>query len=231
MTEHRNTILAIVLSIIVVVGWQFFVGYPQMEKQRQDLLLKQQEHARQQPGSSQSGGAQPPVPNGSAAPGAAPSTAPTREGLVTASPHVMISTPTLNGSIDLKGARIDNLALEQYRETVDPRSPPIVLFAPSGALDAYYAEFGWVPTAATAQKMPGPDTVWKQERSGALTVDHPITLSYDNGEGLIFRRTIAVDDHYLFTLKDEVKNKSGSAVTLFPYGLISRHGTPKVLGY
>jgi len=252
MTEHRNTILAIVLSIIVVVGWQFFVGYPQMEKQRQEALLKQQEHA-QQPGSSQSGGAQPaapapqadqasqagqagqvsapPVPNGSAAPGAAPSTAPTREGLVTASPHVMISTPTLNGSIDLKGARIDNLALEQYRETVDLRSPPIVLFAPSGAPDAYYAEFGWVPTAATAQKMPGPDTVWKQEGSGALTVDHPITLSYDNGEGLIFRRTIAVDDHYLFTLKDEVKNKSGSAVTLFPYGLISRHGTPKVLGY
>jgi YidC/Oxa1 family membrane protein insertase len=244
MIEHKNTILAIVLSLIVVVGWQYFVGYPQMEKQRQEALLKQQEQAHPQPGASQTGAAQPatpapqagqvsapPVPGGAAAPGAAPSGTPTREGVVTASPRVMISTPTLNGSIDLKGARIDNLALEQYRETVDPRSPPIVLFAPSGAPDAYYAEFGWVPAAATAQKMPGPDTVWKQEGGGALTADHPVTLSYDNGDGLIFRRTIAVDDHYLFTIRDEVQNKSGSPVTVFPYGLISRHGTPKVLGY
>src|SRR5215831_9996282 len=197
MIEHKNTILAIVLSLIVVVGWQFFVGYPQMEKQRREAQLKQQEQAHLQPGSTQPGAAPPatpatpagqagqagqggqvsapPVPNGSAAPGAAPSA--TREGVVAASPRVMISTPTLNGSIDLKGARIDNLALEQYRETVDPHSPAIVLFAPSGAPDAYYAEFGWVPTAGTAQNLPGPDTIWKQEGSGPLTVDHPVTLS------------------------------------------------------
>src|SRR5262249_2294322 len=131
---------------------------------------------------------------------AAPSGAPTREEVVAASLRVMISTPTLNGSIDLKGARIDNLALEQYRETVDPNSPPIVLFAP-GIPDAYYAGFGWVPAKGTTQKVPGPDTIWKQEGDGALTVDHPVTLGYENGEGLIFRRTIAVDDHYLFTLK------------------------------
>jgi YidC/Oxa1 family membrane protein insertase len=79
--------------------------------------------------------------------------------------------------------------------------------------------------------MPGPDTVWKQDGSGALGVDHPIVLTYDNGTGLNFRRTIAVDDHYLFTIKDQVENKGGSPVTLFPYALISRHGAPKVLGY
>jgi YidC/Oxa1 family membrane protein insertase len=248
MIEHKNTILAIVLSLIVVVGWQYFVGYPQMEKQRQEALLKQQEQARSQPGASQPGTAQPatpapqagpagapPVPGGSTAPSAVPSAAPagaaTREGVIASSPRVAITTPTLNGSIALKGGRIDNLALEQYRETVDPRSPAIVLFSPSGAPDAYYAEFGWVPTAGTTQKMPGTDTIWKQEGGGALTADRPVTLSYDNGEGLIFRRTIAVDDQYLFTIKDEVENKSGGPVTLFPYALISRHGTPKVLGY
>ena len=248
MIEHKNTILAIVLSLIVVVGWQYFVGYPQMEKQRQEALLKQQEQARSQPGASQPGTAQPatpapqagaagapPVPGGTTAPSAVPSAAPsgaaTREGVIASSPRVPITTSTLNGSIALKGGRIDNLALEQYRETVDPRSPAIVLFSPSGAPDAYYAEFGWVPTAGTTQKMPGPDTIWKQEGGGALTADRPVTLSYDNGEGLIFRRTIAIDDQYLFTIKDEVENKSGSPVTLFPYALISRHGTPKVLGY
>ncbi len=137
----------------------------------------------------------------------------------------------MNGSIDLKGARIDNLSLEQYRETIDPHSPPIVLFSPSGSPDAYYAEFGWVPASGTTQKLPGPDTLWTQDGGGALSADHPVKLTYDNGEGLVFRRTIAVDDHYLFTIKDEVQNKSAAPVTLFPYGLISRHGAPKVLGY
>jgi YidC/Oxa1 family membrane protein insertase len=161
----------------------------------------------------------------------AESRAPPRDAIVAAAPHIAINTERLNGGIDLKGARIDNLSLEQYRETVDPKSPAIVLFSPSGAPDAYYAEFGWVPSAGTKQKMPGPDTVWTQDGSGALGVDHPVTLNYDNGEGLMFRRTIAVDDHYLFTIKDEVANKGATPVTLFPYALISRHGTPKTLGY
>jgi YidC/Oxa1 family membrane protein insertase len=234
MIEHRNTILAVVLSLIVVVGWQYFVGYPQMEKQRHEALLKQQEQTQQQPSAATPAPAgpqagTPPVPGAPAA--ASPSVGLTREALINASAHVAIDTPRLNGSIDLKGARIDNLALEQYRETIERDSPPIVLFSPSGAPDAYYAEFGWVPAAGTTAKLPGPDTVWKQEGSGVLGVDHPVTLSYDNGAGLIFRRGIAVDEHYLFTIKDQVENKSESPVTLFPYALISRHGTPKTLGY
>jgi YidC/Oxa1 family membrane protein insertase len=238
MFEHKNTIIAIVLSLIVVIGWQYFIGYPQMEKQRKEALLKQQEQAQLHPPAAQPAPAQPGTP---ATPGlqtGAPApanplepAANSRESIVTAGPHVAINTERLNGSIDLKGARIDNLSLEQYRETVDPNSPAIVLFSPSGAPDAYYAEFGWVPASSTKEKTPGPDTVWTQEGSGALGVDHPVTLTYDNGEGLVFRRTIAVDDHYLFTLKDEVANKSSGPVTLFPYALISRHGTPKTAGY
>ncbi|MGO9398862.1 MAG: membrane protein insertase YidC, partial [Xanthobacteraceae bacterium] len=154
-----------------------------------------------------------------------------RETVIGATPRVAIETPRLGGSIDLKGGRIDDLTLTQYRETVDPDSPPIVLFSPSGAPDAYYAEFGWEPAAGTDAAMPGPDTLWTRQGSGPLGVDHPVTLTYDNGQGLIFRRTIAVDDHYLFTIKDQVANKGSAPVTLFPYGLISRHGTPPVLGY
>ena len=241
MGDHKNTILAIVLSLIVVVGWQYFVGYPQMEKQREQALLKQQEQSQTQPGATQPNPAQPgarlaqapgagtppPLP-GTAAPSVATAS---RNAVIAASPRIAIATPTLRGSIDLKGGRIDDLSLEQYRETIDPNSPAIVLFSPSGAPDAFYAEFGWVAAAGTTAAMPGPDTVWKQEGSGALGIDHPVTLTYDNGAGLIFRRTIAVDDRYLFTLKDEVQNKGGSPVTLFPYALVSRHGTPKVQGY
>src|SRR5580658_9000529 len=242
MGDHKNTIIAIVLSLLVVVGWQYFVGYPQMEKQREQALLKQQEQGQTQPGATQPNAAQPGATPGAGASGAgtppplpgtaapAVSTA-SRDAVIAASPRITIVTPTLRGSIDLKGGRIDDLSLEQYRETIDPNSPAIVLFSPSGAPEAFYAEFGWVAAAGTTAAMPGPDTVWKQEGSGALGVDHPVTLTYDNGAGLIFRRTIAVDERYLFTLKDEVQNKGGSPVTLFPYALVSRHGTPKVQGY
>ncbi len=235
ISEHKNTILAIVLSLLVVVGWNYFIGYPQMEKQREQAQLKQ-EQAQTQPETKQPGGAQPgPAPQAPAVPSAAAplpqAQAASREAAIGATPRIAIDTPRLGGSIDLKGGRIDDLTLQQYRETVDPDSPPIVLFSPSGAPDAFYAEFGWVPASGTSMAMPGPDTVWKQEGTGKLGVNHPVTLSYDNGQGLIFTRTIAVDDHYLFTIKDTVANKSDGAVTLFPYALISRHGTPKVQGY
>ena len=238
MGEHKNTILAIVLSLLVVVGWQYFVGYPQMQRQQEQEKLKQQEQAQLKPGAAQPvqpGAIQPGAPEVPGAPNAglpaAQAQAATREAVIGATPRIAIDTPRLGGSIDLKGGRIDDLTLTQYRETIDPNSPPIVLFSPSGAPDAYYAEFGWVPATGTTAAMPGPDTVWKRDGSGPLGIDHPVTLSFDNGAGLIFKRTIAVDDHYLFTLKDEVTNKGGSPVTLFPYALISRHGAPKVLGY
>jgi YidC/Oxa1 family membrane protein insertase len=252
MSEHKNTILAIVLSLLVVVGWQYFIGYPQMERQRQEAQLKQEQQQPQtqtqpgatQSGSAQSGSAQPGTPQAGAMPptpevpgtpttgnASAQAQAASREAVIGSSPRVAIETPRLGGSINLKGGRIDDLTLTQYRETIDPASPPIVLFSPSGAPGAYYAEFGWTPATGSNAAMPGPDTVWKQQGSGALGVGRPVTLTYDNGQGLVFTRTVAVDDHYLFTVRDEVANKGGSPVTLFPYALISRHGTPQVQGY
>src|SRR4029077_6649273 len=218
MGDHKNTIIAIVLSLLVVVGWQYFVGYPQMQKQREQALIKQQEQAQTQPGATQPSPAQPgatpgagisgagtppPVP-GTAAP--AVSTA-SRDAVIAASPRVAIATPTLRGSIDLRGGRIDDLALERYPGAIEPNPPALVSFSPSGAPEAFYAEFGWVAASGTTAAMPGPDTMWKQEGSAALGINHPVTLTYDNGAGLIFRRSIKVDERYLFTLKDDVQNK------------------------
>jgi YidC/Oxa1 family membrane protein insertase len=226
MNDHKNTILAFVLSLIVVVGWEYFFAKPEMEKQAQTQQEQTQPNAAQ-PGTPVPGANVPAAPN---APSAQAVTQ-TRAAVIAASPRITIDTPRLHGSIDLKGGRIDDLSLEQYRETTDPNSPPIVLLSPSGAPDAYYAEFGWVAGSGVSQGLPGPDTVWNRDGSGALSIDHPVTLTYDNGQGLIFNRTIAVDDRYLFTIKDRVQNKSSNPVTLLPYALISRHGTPQVLGY
>ena len=241
MTDSKNTILAIALSALVLIGWQYFFALPQ-EKARQEQLQQQQQlkQTAQQPGQqapAQGGtqGAPQAVPQGAApqVPGTlgAPSASVSRADALAASPRVPIKTGSLEGSIALKGGRIDDLALIKFRETVDPKSPPIFLLSPSGTADPFYAEFGWANAAGVSLMLPGANTVWKQVGSGTLTVTNPVTLSYDNGAGLEFRRTIAVDDKYVFTLKDEVVNKGTAPVSLFPYGLISRHGTPHTLGY
>ncbi len=241
MNDQKNTLLAIVLSALVLIVWQIFVGMPQMDKQKQVQQQQTQQQQQQPPGqpapqqppgsTAPTGPAQTPagVPQPPGLPGAVPTL--TREQILAQSPRVLIETPRLSGSISLKGARIDDLSLTRYRETVDPNSPPIVLLAPSGSANPFYAEFGWSPPGGVAVKLPGPDTVWRQVGTGTLGVDRPVTLAWDNGEGLEFRRTLAVDDKYMFTLKDEVLNKGAAAVTLYPYGLISRHGLPHTLGY
>lgn len=241
MTDNRNTILAVILSGLVLIAWQYFYNVPQMEKQR----TQQQTQAELQKPTPQATPATTPqaTPGTTPQPGSTPSPSATqpasasagpvvsREAAIEASPRIKINTPTLSGSISLKGGRIDDLSLEKYRETVDPKSPPIVLFAPSQTAAPYYAEFGWVSGTGTTLRMPDATTMWQQEGSGELTPTNPLTLKYDNGEGLTFRRTIAVDERYLFTVKDEVTNASSAPVTLYPYALISRHGTPQVSGY
>src|SRR5262245_63000456 len=127
MNDPKNTLLAIVLSALVLIGWQFYFGLPQMEKQKQ---AQQQQQSQQQPGAppapgaptQQAPGTAPPAPG---QPGA-PTQTMTRESALAASPRVRIETPTISGSIALKGARIDDLSLIKYRETVDPKSPAVV---------------------------------------------------------------------------------------------------------
>jgi YidC/Oxa1 family membrane protein insertase len=238
MTDNRNTILAVILSGLVLIAWQYFYNMPQMEKQRaaqqaQSELVKPTPQA----GSTATPTATPqtgaaPSPN---APAASPATAVApvvnRDAAIAAGPRIKIDTPRISGSISLKGARIDDLALVQFRETVDPSSPAIVLFSPSGTANPYYAEFGWVPASGSTAKLPDQNTLWQQEGANSLSPNLPVTLKYDNGDGLTFHRTIAIDDRYLFTIKDEVTNVGSAPVTLYPFALISRHNTPQVAGY
>lgn len=235
MTNNRNMFIAIGLSLAILLGWQYFFGIPQAEKQRQ--LAEQQRQAQQaqtqaQPGSSTptpggvEGGAS--VPGGTVAQG--PARAMTRAQAVAASPRVAIETPRVSGSINLRGGRADDLSLNDYRETVEPNSPNIVLLEPSGAPNPFYAEFGWTSAPGANLKLPGPDTVWTAQGQ-KLTPAAPLVLTYDNGEGLLFKRTFAVDDQYMFTVKDEVENKGAAPVTLYPYALVSRHGLPHTAGF
>src|SRR6266478_6502082 len=239
MTDNRNTILAVILSGLVLIAWQFFYNMPQMEKQRaaeraQSELVKpaaQGGSTATPTATPQTGAAPSPAANAPAANQPAVAAPVSRETAIASAPRIRIDTPRVSGSISLKGARIDDLALVQFRETVDPKSPAIVLFSPSNTAEPYYAEFGWVPASGLTVKLPDQNTLWQQEGTNPLTPNIPVTLKYDNGDGLTFRRTIAIDDRYLFTVKDEVTNVGNTPVTLYPFALISRHGTPQVAGY
>jgi YidC/Oxa1 family membrane protein insertase len=208
MNDQKNTILFVVLSGLILLVWSFFF-VPQAPKNPT-----------------------PPPPPGGSVPGPAePPKQLTREEALKQSPRVTIETPRVAGSIALKGGRIDDLSLTQYRETVDPNSPAIVLLSPAGGPEPFYAEYGWLAPSGTTVKRPDANTLWTQEGSGALSVGNPVRLVFDNGEGLEFRRTFSVDDKYMFSVKDEVVNKGSAPVTLNPYGLISRHGLPHLQGY
>jgi YidC/Oxa1 family membrane protein insertase len=226
MTDQKNTLLAIALSAIVLIVWQYFYGLPQMQREAQ----KQQTQTQTQNGPTSPNG-----PRAPSVPGQVATAAPalTREQALKQSERVQIDTPSIKGSIALKGGRIDDVSLARYHETVDPQSPPIELLSPAGSPNPFYAEYGWLAdgSATKAADVPNADTIWQQESSGALTPEHPVVLTYSNPDGLKFRRTIAIDDKYLFTIKDEVTNSGAQPVTLYPYGLISRHGTPETLGY
>src|SRR5438477_333873 len=237
MTDNRNTILAVILSGLVLIAWQYFYNMPQMEKQRA-AQQAQSEMAKPAPqgGSAtpstapQTGAGSAPSANAPAQPASA-APAVSRDSAVAATPRVKIATPPLIGSISLKGARIDDLSLVQFLDTVHPTSPAIILYSPTGTAKPYYAEFVWVAASGSTVRIPDQNTVWQQEGSGSLTPSTPVTLKYDNGDGLTFRRTISIDDRYLFSIKDDVSNVGSAPVTLYPFALISRHGTPQVAGY
>jgi YidC/Oxa1 family membrane protein insertase len=234
MTDNRNTILAVILSGLVLIAWQYFYNVPAMEKQRAAQQASELVKPAPQAGTATTPQAGAPAPAANAPAASQPaSSAPVvdRDTAIASAARVKIDTPRLTGSISLKGARIDDLALVKFRETVDPASPPVVLYSPSGTANPYYAEFGWVAASGSTVKIPDYTTVWQQEGSGSLTPSTPVTLKYDNGDGLTFRRTIAIDDRYLFTIKDDVTNVGNAPVTLYPFALISRHGTPQVSGY
>ena len=143
----------------------------------------------------------------------------------TAAQRVPIDTPTLKGSISLKGARIDDLLLTQYKDTIDKNSPPIRLLSPAGTAGAYFAEFGWQDTGI---KPPSPDTVWTASGS-VLAPGKPVTLTTTNGQGQRFEIDLAVDQDYMFTVRQTVANGAAQPIKVAPYGLVNRAEASKDL--
>jgi len=209
----RNTIIFFVSAALLLMVYQFFVIEPQA-KQRQAEAAASAAATRSAIGP---GLAAPQVPQ-----------AMTRDAAIVASPRVPIVTPALKGSLSLRGGRIDDLYLVDYRQTMAKDSPPVELLRPEGAQHAWFADIGW--TGANVPGLPTSQTVWTLAGGTVLSQGQPITLTYANGQGLTFTRMISVDDKFMFTVKDTVANTGAAAITLAPYGSIQRQGVPDGLG-
>lgn len=210
--QNRNTIIFIVCAIILLLGYQQFVMGPAQKKQQAEAAQQRAHAAAQQ----------------AAAPNLTVPQAVTRAQALAASPRVPVATPSLKGSISLRGARLDDLFLTKYRETTDKASPPVELLKPEGAQYAWFVDFGWV-----GQNVPGLPTVntaWTLTDGSTLSPGHPITLTYASGQGLTFTRRIDVDQDYMFTVSDTVANTTAQPVTLAPYGTVQRDGVPPDIG-
>jgi YidC/Oxa1 family membrane protein insertase len=205
VSDNRNMILAIVLSALVLIGWSVLSEWflPTATPQTQKV----------------ENGEVKPVPQPQASPvERAPQTVRARDQVLADSPRVQIRTPSLSGSINLTGARIDDLVLLKERQTISKDSPPVRLLSPAGAPGAYFASFGWTGEGI---EVPGPDARWTAS-SQMLQPGQPVTLSWSNPSGQTFVITIAVDQNYLFTVRQRVENRGSGAVAVRPYGLISR---------
>ncbi len=234
--EQKNLVVAIVLSLAILLGFQFFYEAPRLARQQEAERARQAEiasaQALQNPESLPAGPgavAIPTLPNQTPAlPGLTGAATVSRSDVLARTQRVGIQTDRLLGSLSTTGSRIDDLALQRYHETVDRTSPNIVLLNPAGTRDAYFGETGWIGRAGIA--LPGPDTVWTPS-AASIGPNQPLTLTWNNGAGLVFTRTIEIDRDYMVTVAQRVENRTGEPVSLAPYALVSRSGTPVTQGF
>ena len=223
--ENRNMILAISLSMAVLFGWQVFVVGPELEKE----AALQQAIAEQEAADAANDAPQVDPDAIAAAAGSASGEITVSEAAPQMSaPRIIIDAPLVSGSISLAGLRIDDIMLKAYQETQDPGSANIQFLLKTDSETPFFAEFGWAAAEAT-QPMPKADTLWTASAM-VLSPGAPVTLSWDNGNGLTFRRSLAINDDYMITVEDSVESRLATPVTLFPYGLVRRHGTPPTTG-
>jgi YidC/Oxa1 family membrane protein insertase len=232
METNRNFFITIALSVLILTLWQVFYVNPRVEEEREKAKIEEVQPGPAQPaqpGEPAQPGQPADIPGEAPAPGGAGN----RVAALEATTRVPLDTPSLTGSINLTGGRIDDVRLKHYRLTIDDLSPIIELLSPSNLDPAglqpgaarQFVEIGFVGSEATG-KVPQADTVWTVEGNAKLTPATPVTLTWGNDKGLTFKRVISVDNDYMFTVADSVTNASGAAVLLQKYGRVTRFDVP-----
>lgn len=206
--DLKSFCTAVILSVLVVLGVNYF--FPKENVQPQTV----EENVNEEPTVSQEKDEATQVVLAKA------------EDVIKKDPRLPFKNAVINGSIRLKGARIDNLTLSKYKQTLAVDSKNVELLNPAKTQDAYFADYGWLSNDNSVE-LPNSESVWTVAGNQKLTPDTPVTLEWDNGQGLKFINQISLDENYLFSIKQTVENNSDKAVTLIPYGLFSKRIDPE----
>jgi len=212
--DARNMFMFLALSLAILFGYQYFVQGPRIKQEQAAAEARARVEEAAKPA---------PTPENLFVAGKLP-----REQALSQTGRIRINTPSLRGSLSLRGAKIDDLYLTQYRETLAKDSPNVELFRPQGAEHAYYAESGFI--GANVAGLPDGNSLWTVLSGDVLSVGKNVVLGYDGGTGLRFERTLSIDANYMITATDKVINETGNALTLAPYANVVRHDVPDTLG-
>ena len=214
--ETRNLVAAISLSMAVLIGYQLLFVEPKKDIAQNENIVKESNDSSNIP-----------IPQNLDNGIVASDTTETKSSNKPV-PRISMISKEVSGSISLKGARIDDITLTQYKETLEPESELIKLLLKSNGDSPYFIEFGW--SSPDGIKVPNGKSLWKSS-SNILSPDKNITLEWDNGENITFYQDISVDDSFMITVNQRVENNSNNSVTLYPYGLIRRAGEPKTIDF
>ena len=219
MGDTKNFVLFAALSLAILLGYQTFYAGPKMEAARMEAAEARTEQATEEAL----------APREIAPEDATTAEVVEQETVLEDAGSVKIVTPELEGSLSLRGARFDDLLLVKHKVTMAKDSPNVRLLSPAGTPDAYYARFGWSASGQNPDSVPTDKSIWSAD-GDTLTPSTPVTLSWENGEGLRFLMKVEVDKEFMFTITQSVENTTDSTMQMAPYGLISRHGKPKTAG-
>jgi YidC/Oxa1 family membrane protein insertase len=212
--ENKNVIIAVILSTAILIGWSMYFENPD-EAQRKRLEIQGKTETQtniQKPETPQTGKA-------------VPTKAISRSDALKEGDRVFIENSNLSGSISLRGALIDDIILKNYRETLDKSSKPIVVLSPKKSEDGYFVESGWATTKSDI-KVPDNNSVWQIREGKKLTPSSPVTLEWNNREGVVFSKKIEVDDKYLFKITETIRNEKSKTIELFHYSQITKNTKP-----
>jgi YidC/Oxa1 family membrane protein insertase len=215
--DNKRLIAAIAMSLAILLGWRFLVAPHLPQPPAEQQTAEQTTTPPPSPATPREGGPD----EGTAKP--------TASGAAPAVP-LKIAADRVSGSVNLRGAAIDDLVLDDYRDTISPNSPLVRLLEPRTEGKPYFVQYGWLPAAGAALKLPDENTIWSAS-ADTLRTGAPVTLSWDNGAGLTFQIVLSVDDHYMFAVDQRVKNATGAPVALYPYARIRRDYEPPGSGY
>lgn len=220
MDDKRNIIMAVLLTGIILFGWPLFMEQFFPEMVNDNDAVEQVSDPATNPASADGSAPEVSTVPGSAtiATGAAVGQIRSLATVLPESSRVTIETPRLSGSINLQGAKIDDLTLTDHRIALDKASDPVRLFSPTGTKDAYFSRFGW---AGNDVALPDDKTIWTADQN-QLTPQTPVTLSWDNETGQNFAITFSIDENYLITAEQSVTNRGDTDIALNPFGLLSR---------